>query len=206
MDTLDDLRGDWKRGRDLGAPILPLKSSDLKEWIKDRMKKEQRLVFRYAVKTFIWSVMVFSFLSYLIIRFWGDWNLFAVSLAALAIYIPFTAIFMNHFKRFFAAECGAQQAVDLQQGLQVKFRSLKRFYQVKRAFDWLMVPLSCAVIALVVNKYAFDAPFTEKLGFNISTFVLYSVAFTYVTVKDNTTYFKVPIKKIEAVMKEIAGD
>jgi hypothetical protein len=206
MDTLDDLRGDWKRGRDLGAPLLPLSSRELKEWIKGSMKKEQQLVFRYAVKTFVWSIMAFSFLSYLMISFWGDLNFLALCVAALAIYIPFTAIFMKHFKRFFAVECGAQRAVDLQQGLQFKFSALKQFYQVKRVFDWLMVPLSCAVIAVTVNKYTFDAPFAEHLGFNISTFLLYSAMFTYVTVKDNTTYLKVPMKKIEAVMQEMKGD
>ncbi|WP_432708357.1 hypothetical protein [Pedobacter sp.] len=206
METLDELRGDWKKGRDLGAPSLPLESGNLKEWIKGSMKKEHRLVFRYAVKTFIWSLMVFSYLSYLMITYWGDRNLFVVCIAAAAIYIPFTAVFMKQFKLFFAVECGPQQGVDLQQGLQIKLRSLKRFYLVKKAFDWLMVPLSCAVIALAVNKYAFDAPFTENLGFNISTFIFYSIAFTYVTLKDNTTYFKVPIKKIETVIEEMAGD
>ena len=206
MDTLDDLRGDWKRARDLGAPLLPLKNSELQEWMKGSMKKEQRLVFRYAVKTFIWSVLVFSFLSYLMLNFWGDWNLFAVCMAAMVIYIAFTAIFMKHFKRFFAVECGVHESVDLQQGLQVKFSTLKRFYQVKRVFDWFMVPLSCAVIALTVNKYSFGAPFAENLAFNVSTFLLYSAAFTYVTVKDNTTYFKVPLKKLEAVMEEMKGD
>jgi hypothetical protein len=206
MDTLDDLRGDWKRGRDLGAPLLPLNSPDLKEWIKGSMKKEQGLVFRYAVKTFIWSLLVFSFLIYLMIRFWGDWNLFAVCMAALTIYVLFTTFFMKHFKRFFAVECGAQQGVDLARGLQVKFSALKQFYQVKRVFDWLMVPLSCAVIALTVNKYTFDAPFSEHLAFNISTFLLYGAAFTYVTVKDNTTYFKVPMKKIQLLIQEMKGD
>ncbi|MBG6236117.1 hypothetical protein IWX76_002698 [Pedobacter sp. CAN_A7] len=206
MDTLDDLRGDWKRGRDLGAPLLPLKNSELKDWIKGSMKKEQQLVFRYAVKTFIWSLLVFSFLTYLMLRFWGDWNLFVVCMAAMAIYIPFTAVFMKHYKRFFAVECGVQQEVDLKQGLHIKFMALKQFYSVKKIFDWLMVPLSCAVIALTVNKYAFDAPFIEHLGFNIITFILYSTAFIYVTRKDNTTYFKVPMKKMETVMREMEDD
>jgi hypothetical protein len=206
MDTLDELRGSWKSGRDIGAPLLPLKSDEFKEWIKGRMKKEQHLVFRYAVKTFVWSLLVFSFLAYLMLRFWGDWNLFAVCMAAMAIYIPFTAIFMNHVKQFFAVECGVQQEVDLQQGLRIKFIALKRFYSIKKIFDWLMVPLTCGVISLTLNKYAFDAPFTEHLGFNMITFFLYSAAFIYVTGKDNITYFKVPIKKMEEVMREMEDD
>ena len=206
MDTLDDLKGDWKRGRDLGAPLLPFKSNEFKDWIKVNMKKEQQLVFRYAVKTFVWSLLVFSFLTYLMLRFWGDWNLFAVCMAAMAIYIPFTAVFMKHYMRFFAVECEAQQEVDLKQGLRIKFMALKQFYSIKKIFDWLMVPLSCLVISLTINKYAFHAPFAEHLGFNMITFILYSAAFIYVTAKDNTTYFKVPMKKMETVMQEMEDD
>ena len=67
METLDDLKGGWKQGRDLGAPSLPLKSTEFNQLINGRIKKEQRLVWHYAVKTYIWSVMVFSYLSYLMI-------------------------------------------------------------------------------------------------------------------------------------------
>ena len=206
METLDDLKGGWKQGRDLDAPSLPLKSTEFNQLINGRIKKEQRLVWHYAVKTYIWSVMVFSYLSYLMITSWGDWRLFAVCAVTMAIYIIFTTVFMKRFKRFFAVECAAQQALDLRQGLQMKLKELNGFYQFKRIFDWIMIPLSCMVIALSVNNLAFDADFTEHLWFNMCTFILYSAAFTYVTFRDNITYFKVPMEKLKAVIKDMEGD
>jgi len=206
MDILDDLKGDWKQGRDLGAPSVPLKSGEFNQLINGRIKKEQRLVWRYAVKTYLWSVMVFSYLSYLIITFWGDEPLLAVCAVAMAIYVIFTAVFMKRFKRFFAMDCGAQQALDLRDAIRIKLKELRGFYQFKRIYDWIMVPLSCLVISLSVNKFVFDAAVMEHLWFNMSTFILYSAAFIYVTLRDNVTYFKLPMNKLKAVIVDMEGD
>ena len=158
MENLNDLKNLWKSGVELApAGQQQLDEQSLKNIVNTHLSKERQLLLNYVVKTSFWIFMVTAGFGHLLIRFWGDWYLTGLSLTGLLLYVPFTSVFMHRFKGFFGIEgkANADEALSVYQRIMKKQEAIKASYRFKMIFDILMIHISCLLLMLDTNAYAF---------------------------------------------------
>lgn len=204
MEDLKHLKSLWACGTQLGQETAVIKEELLKDLVSMHLQQERQLLLSYVIKTSVWIFLVTAVFGHLVVRFWGEWPIVCLSLAGLLIYIPFTAMFMRRFKSFYGLQ-GTQIAQDLSvyEALQQKKADILRFYQFKKLFDFLMIPVCCMLIMLLINRYSFAAPLSVHLTFNLIVLLLALGSFSWATVLDNRRYFKHPLMKIEEVLRDM---
>ena len=97
MEPFNNIKEIWHTSNDerTGSPLVTAK---LELIIKKRIKRQKKILAGYFWASFFYQVLIYSFLSHFIIRFWNDWRFMILSVIGICLYIPFTILFMKKYK------------------------------------------------------------------------------------------------------------
>src|SRR3954471_8440045 len=97
MATLDELKKDWNDERS-GGPNHTFSRESLQKIFRSRVNKHLRAPFRYFWASFAMQILLYSLLSHVIVKNWGNQPVLLYSIACIALYIPFTIMLLKKFK------------------------------------------------------------------------------------------------------------
>ncbi len=149
MATLEELKRQWQSGT---HPADRYDLKNYKQLIKQKMKKQQNSIFRYFWGTFVYHVMVYAMLTHVLIRYWSDSSVVLAALVGLAVTIPFTAIMVRRFGSMASKRLKTESRESIREFISHQLELLNAYFLFKNRYEWLMIPLQCAVGVFIVFR------------------------------------------------------
>jgi len=151
MTPNNEIENVWKEGKAREAVPAPMTGKDLQAIISSRVRKEIKTVSEFVWAAIVYQIILYSFLTHMLVRHWGDMRIMLLSFAAGALYIPLTIALVRRARTL----CGRSTAKpgspvpDVVLKVESEYTRLADFFQFKKRMDWIGVPVSCAIIVLV---------------------------------------------------------
>jgi hypothetical protein len=151
MTPNNEIENVWKEGKAREAAPAPMTEQDLQAIISSRVRKEIKTVSEFVWAAIVYQNILYSFLTYTLVRHWGDMQIMLLCFTAGALYIPLTVAFVRKVRTL----CGRSTAKpgspvpDVFLKVESEYTRLADFFEFKKRMDWIGVPVSCAIIALV---------------------------------------------------------
>lgn len=202
---MEELRKGWEKGMDAGKPDGFLNKNSLHRIIKERSNQQRNISMKYFWGSFTLQILVYAFLSHVIIRFWSDP---AVTLPAgllFMMYIPFTFLLMKKFKALAVLRTDDRHSAGLpiREYVQQQHHLLSSFYHFKRKYEAVLGVVSILIMIWIpfhlwVPGGVREYPITALMIF-LSTWIPCAL----IVRNENTKYFKRPIRRLELVLYDL---
>jgi hypothetical protein len=149
--------------------------------------------------------MVYSFATHLIIKFWGDFPIMLMSLAAIVLYIPSTVVMMRKFRAISVSGIDNPNTSGQQVHTFVKnqYILLSEFFRFKKRFDWVGIPLSCFILVIAGFKIYIPGGVEEHIIGGLCSFVVLLIIFVTAILFENRKRFIRPLRQLEAVLEDL---
>src|SRR4051812_8049649 len=98
MATLDELASNWRNAESDNAS-QPMDKTSLQKIFRSRVKKHLREPFKYFWASLGLQILLYSMLSHVIVKNWGNSAVMSYSVACILLYIPFTIMLLRKFKQ-----------------------------------------------------------------------------------------------------------
>ena len=149
METLDDARNFWQ-STNQKISIAPFLKEEVERVIRIRIKDEKKYIAQYFWLSLTFQILIYSFASHLIIKYWGDARLTLLSAGGVLLYLPLTIILMRKFKAMFGSL--APLNLDMYAHVKNQYRLLGEFFNFKKKFDLVSVPLTSVILTGILFK------------------------------------------------------
>lgn len=94
--NIDDLKKNWKKSEIKYAPVS---NESFKTIYKTRIKKQNNEIMKYFWSSFVFQLIVYGLFFHFVIRYGTSNEVLLLSAMGIIIYIPYTVILMNRYKR-----------------------------------------------------------------------------------------------------------
>src|SRR5262249_2643354 len=141
----------WKDGNVREPNPSPLSSQDLHRIVSSRVRRERRIVSKFVWAAVVYQIILYSFLTHVLITRWGDQRILLLCLSGVAVYIPITAALILRVTALYRpmSSMVGSQVSDILRNVENEYDRLADFYKFKKRLDWISVPVSCAIIVVV---------------------------------------------------------
>ena len=139
--SLDELKKDWQENS--GEVKSDFDNESLQKIFKARVAKQMREPFRYFWASFVMQVILYAFMSHLIIKNLGNASVQIYSVVCILLYIPFTWVLLSKFRRMAAQRLNPGDSI--MDSLALKSAQLQGFFTFKKRYETVQIPLSCAL-------------------------------------------------------------
>ena len=140
----------WKEGRAREEGCASFGGKDLQAIISSRVRKEFKTVSQFVWAAIVYQIILYSFLTHTLFRHWGDLRTMLLCLGGVALYVPLTIAFMRRVRKLFGTQgAPGAEVPDLFHKVESEHTRLADFFRFKKRMDWIGVPVSCGIIALV---------------------------------------------------------
>lgn len=204
MQNLDEIKKNWK----VDTEHLNSGRLDKLAWqnlLKQQVKKQKNISMEYFWASFIFQIIVYGFLTHVIIKNWEDRMVLLPSVFCLLLYLPFTVVLMGKFKRMAVLRQDETYASDpsIKEYVVKQYRLLKSFYKFKTRYEIVLVPLSSAFFVWIFFQIYFPGGVITKPILSVLLFILIVGACTAAILAENKRNFKKPLKQLEEILKDI---
>lgn len=182
----------------------PLDKTSLHKTLKQRANKQMKINMQYFWASFTLQIIVYSYLSHVIIKHWDDSFLTLVGLFCISLYIPFTVILLRKFKTMASLRSGDQYSsgLPIQEYIQQHQRLLLSFYKFKKGYEIILVILSTAIMTWMV----FRIYVPEGVGGHpVSALSIFSISLLCCIAAiraENKKHFKDPLLQLQTLLNE----
>lgn len=202
METFDEMQRSWALNKKQVLENVAMDNEHVKQIIAPRIKRERNKIFGYFWGSCFWQFAIYASLCHLLIRFWGDREIGLISLAGIVLYIPFTTVFIRKYSRM-ARQKSTSSAESICDHLQKQYVLLVEFFQFKKKFDWIGIPITCFILTAMVFKLWVPNGAMQHLTVAAITYLCTLIAFVVATVSENKKSFQQPIEGLQQVMKDL---
>src|SRR5215471_1563254 len=91
----------WKDGNVREPSPSPFSSQDLHRVVSSRVRRERRTVSKFVWAAILYQIILYSFLTHVLITRWGDERIFLLCLSGVAVYIPITAALIRRVRALY---------------------------------------------------------------------------------------------------------
>jgi hypothetical protein len=201
-DHFDEL---WEDG-DVREPSLsPLSSQDLHRIVSSRVRREWRIVSKFVWAAVVYQIVLYSFLTHVLITRWGDERILLLCLSGVALYIPITSAWIRRVRalcRPVSSMVGSQVS-DILHNVENEYARLADFYKFKKRVDWIGVPVSCAIIVVVTfTLFVKGGVEGNPLG-SVVVFLLWLGMSLIAILAENKKRFLSPLRHLELVLSDL---
>jgi len=200
METLDEAKNLWQNtNQQTNQPALD--KAEVENIIKLRIKKEKKNAAEYFLLSFAYQILIYAFASHLVIKYWGDNRIMLPSLTGILLYIPLTFILMRKFKAMF--NLPAQQAINLQSDVKNQYTLLSQFFNFKKRFDVLSLPLTSAILTGIIFMLyvpgGVEAHLAGAVTVCVGMLLVYGIAAWF----ENKKHFIHPLNRLKFILEDI---
>src|SRR5690606_23352328 len=152
MQNIDELKNGWSQQ---SYPInsIEIDQNNLRQIMKSKINSQKNQSMKYFWAAFVLQIIVYAFLSHLMIKYWSDRSLLCVCAFCFLLYIPFTVVLLRKYKKMAVLKISGN-AVEQSMYSYVKkqHQLLSGFYSFKRKYELLLIPSSSAILIWVVFR------------------------------------------------------
>jgi hypothetical protein len=195
----------WEDG-DVPEPSLsPLSSQDLHRIVSSRVTRERRIVSKFLWAAVVYQIILYSFLTHVLITRWGDERILLLCLSGVALYIPITFALIRRVRalcRPMSSMVGSQVS-DILHNVENEYARLADFYKFKKRVDWIGVPVSCVIIVVVTfTLFVKGGVEGNPLG-SVVVFLLWLGMSLIAILAENKKRFLSPLRNLERVLSDL---
>jgi len=198
---IDDV---WKEGKAAERGLAPLTGKDLQAIISSRVRKELKTVSQFVWAAIVYQIILYSFLTYTLIRHWGDMRIMLLCLAGGAFYIPLTVALLRRVRILCRpSEAPDSPVPDVFHKVEGEYARLADFFQFKKRMDWVGVPVICAIIVLVTFTLFVKGGVEGNPLAGLAVFALW-VGMSLIAIHaENKRRFISPLRHLEQVLDDL---
>ncbi len=154
MENIEEFKKNWLENK---ANTSQAESFDHLSWqkvLKLKANQQKHISMQYFWASFTLQLIVYAFLSHIIVRYWADSPMLYISLFCLLLYVPFTVVLMRKFKRLAVLKTDEKHVLGLpiHEYIRQQYTLLASFYRFKKGYETMLVPLSSAVLIWVIFR------------------------------------------------------
>ncbi|WP_119670692.1 hypothetical protein [Fibrisoma montanum] len=156
MSTLDQLKKHWEQSSPTPASVgaASLDEATLRKIVTTRVRKHTQASFTYFWASFTLQLLVYALLSHVLIKYWPQTQVRLLSLLGIGLYIPFTIVLMNKFKRVARGQLKGKLPSSVRDYLSEQYQLLNSFFRFKKRYELVLIPVSAAIgVVLVFMLY-----------------------------------------------------
>ncbi|MGH8253383.1 MAG: hypothetical protein ACRES2_05030 [Steroidobacteraceae bacterium] len=209
MDTAIDIKACWQQGKTTEG-TRAVTDSDLRSITASRVRKQFKTVAGFVWASLVHQIILYSFLSYTLVRNWGNVPVMLLSLAGAAVYVPLTAALLRRARTLYSGGVGGETGgtvgaapSDIAQHVRAERDHLADFFRFKRRMDFIGVPVSCAIVVFVTFTLFVSGGVTAYPLASVGVFAAW-VAMSVAAVRaENRKRFGVPLTHLDAVIEDL---
>jgi hypothetical protein len=205
MTPNNEIENVWQEGKAREVASAPMTGKDLQAIISSRVRKELKTVSQFVWAAIVYQIILYSFLTHTFVRHWGDMHSMLLCLAAGACYIPLTIALIRKVKTL-CSRATAQPGFpvpDIFLKVESEYIRLADFFQFKKRMDWIGVPVSCAIIALVTFTLFVQGGIEGNPVAGLAFFALW-VGMSVVAIHaENRKRFISPLRHLKQVLDDV---
>ena len=199
---MDELKQKW--GQQTTAPEA-LDKNTLQQIFKARTQKQKDTSMKYFWAAFTLHIIVYALLSHVAIKYWADTPMLVVSLLLALLYVPFTTILLQKFKRMAVLKTNDTHTagMPIHDYVAQHYALLSGFYRFKRTYEIFLVPLSSAVMVWIFFRIYLPGGVNEHWTGAIIWFVITLASCIVAIVIENKKRFKQPLAQLEEILQDL---
>ena len=201
-DNFDEL---WKDGDEREPILSPLRSQDLHRIVSSRVRRERRIVSKFVWAAVVYQIILYSFLTHMLITRWGDERVLLLFLIGVTFYIPITVALIRRVRSLYRPNSGTanSEASDILRNVEGEYARLADFYRFKKRVDWIGVPVSCAIIVVVTFTLFVNGGVEANPGGSLVVFLLWIAMSLIAILAENKKRFLSPLRHLELVLNDL---
>lgn len=204
MSTLDQLKKHWEPSyQTIPSPgEAMLDEVSLRRIVTSRVRTHTKASFSYFWASFALQLLVYAMCSHLVIKHWPDTSIRLMSLLGMLLYLPFTVVLMDRFKRVAKGKLTGKETVSIYDYLTEQHWLLNSFFTFKKRYELLLIPVSAAIgVFMVFTLYVPGG----LQAFPIGALITYAVTLLscYWAIRtENRKSFVLPLQQLETLLQE----
>ncbi|MBW3470251.1 hypothetical protein [Arthrospiribacter ruber] len=202
MDHLEIMRNQWQ-GSGKHAEFTPFQENEFSTLIKKQMKKQNHIIGRYFWGTFLFHILIYALMGHVLIKYGivsSDQLVLTLSLFGIALTFPFTAKLMIEFKKLAQVQRGSIGVSTIKSQVEIRYGILSRYFRFKKLYDYFLIPIHCAIGAVLSFHIFVPGSFSYVSFPIISVFVISLASCWYAIRSENRTYFKLPLEELKGIL------
>lgn len=208
MSTLEELKKMWQQKEVAAVDAAMYTQASLEKIIRSRVKKNMKNSLNYFWASFVLQVIVYSLLSYVIVKYWQNTRVLYIATAGIVLYLPFTFMLLRKFKKLVTEKPLQQKNIGISLYNYV-FRQqalLRNFYSFKKRYELFLIPLCCAIGALLVFELYVPGGVREHAWGTVVTFLISLACCAAAIYSENKRSFLLPIRQLQNILDEFEQD
>lgn len=204
MKTLDELKDNWAHASDSSLSTQVYDQQQLENIFRSRVGKHTRASMQYFWASFILQIIVYALLAHVLVKYWPEQDLRLLSISGIALYIPFTYVLLQKFKRMAAARPGDDpgREAPLQQYVALQYDMLKKFYRFKKMYELVLIPLVSAIgVVIFFSLYVPGGVDANPVGAAIA-FGITLISCVLAIRSENKKSFDGPLSRLRSILDE----
>jgi hypothetical protein len=145
-------------------------------------------------------------LSNVIIKYYTNTEILALSAMGIILYIPFTIMLMRKFKSMATTNLIENTEASLHQYVLTHYKLLLSFYRFKKRYEFVLIPLSCVLGTILFFKIYMPGGVSEHLLGACITFSVAIIACALAIRLENKKSFDLPLRKVEGILHEFKSE
>jgi hypothetical protein len=200
--NLDELKSKWQHESFATSIPSPYDPESFATLIKSRSKKNKQIAMRYFWGAFTFHLIVYAFLTHVLIRFGADQVILLTGLAGLLATIPFTIVMMQRFKKLAVIRLHESHAPSIQAYIEKQYQTLAGFFTFKKRYEWFLIPVQCAIgVFITFRIFLPGGVAAHPLG----AFILFAISLWSCVAAirmENKRNFETPLKDFQRILEE----
>nr|WP_294944038.1 hypothetical protein [uncultured Mucilaginibacter sp.] len=200
MEPLDDVKNLWQKNT-FQPTDTSLTKEDVAEAIKVRAKKEKNSIAEYFWLSLTFHIIIYSFSSYLLIKYRGAAQITVLTAIGVLLYIPLTIILMRKFKALYKPAEVAGDNIRTYVGKQ--YKTLSEFFAFKKRFDMASVPLTSIILTGILFKLYVPGGVQQHLPAALAACLAMLLVYAVAAWAENKKHFTIPLKRLRFLLDDI---
>jgi hypothetical protein len=202
MKTLEELKNTWTSNLNMVSPLQPYDQKSLEKMFKSRVKKSINNAMQYFWASFTLQIIVYALLSHILVKYWSDSEVLVNGIGGFLLFVPFTIMLMLKFKRIAKTTLAGDSGVSLHEYVLTHYGLLESFYRFKRAYEFLLIPVSSAIgVFLTFKLYMPGGVFEHPIGAAI-VFLVTILSCAFAIRAENKKSFQKPLRDLQTLLNE----
>lgn len=204
MQNLDEFKKNWKE-KTRTADASPLDQGSWQKIVKQRANKQRNVSIKYFWAAFTLNIIVYAFLSHIIIRYWEDTPVLLISIFCLLLYVPFTVVLMRKFKRMaiLKSKDTHTSGLPIKAYVEQQYHLLNGFYRFKKRYEIILIPLSSAILIWVLFRLYLPGGVLTHPILALVLYLLTLASCIAAIVTENKKRFKQPLAQLEEILRDM---
>jgi hypothetical protein len=202
MKTFEELKNVWDGNQNTLSASQAYDKPTLEKIFKSRVKKHTNAAMHYFWASFTLQIIVYGLFSHVIVKHWPDTEMLALSIGGVLLFLPFTIMLLKKFKGIASTKLIDHTETSLRQYVLKRHALLLSFYRFKKRYEFILIPLSCAIGTMLTFKlYVPGGVYEHVTGAGI-TFILAIVSCAVAIRAENKKSFTQPLQQIQEILDE----